>query len=141
MFPTGPGISARIRRRWRRSQDTAQVLHPFRLYFPTNLIRDAVYTRRGLKWGVPVMLLAAPYIAGMALLTNAIEHGASGGLHLLVLLFAYNALKMLWLGPMSLIRLVHVRNREHSQRRAADRAARADHAPSERELAVVGGVA
>jgi hypothetical protein len=33
-----------------------------RRYMPTNVIRDLVRTRRGLKWGVPAMLLAAPYV-------------------------------------------------------------------------------
>ena len=33
-----------------------------RRYMPTNLLLDAVRTRRGLKWGLPAMLLAVPYL-------------------------------------------------------------------------------
>ncbi|GAA1813715.1 MULTISPECIES: hypothetical protein [Brevibacterium] len=107
----------RIRRRWRRSENTAQNLEPARRLFPTNRIRDAVMTRRGLKWGVPAMLLAAPYFAIILILTDRIEHGGPGWLHLIVLLCAWNALKMLWLGPISLVRLARARLREHGQRR------------------------
>lgn len=111
-------FSDRVRRRWRQGENTAQNLEPVRRLFPTNRIRDAVYSRRGLKWGVPAMLLAAPYIAAVKLLSDHIEQGGPGCLHLVVLLCAWNALKMLWLGPMSLIALAGARHREHAQRRA-----------------------
>lgn len=29
---------------------------------PTNIALDAIRTRRGLKWGIPAMLLAVPYL-------------------------------------------------------------------------------
>ncbi|MEX5309278.1 hypothetical protein [Kocuria sp. CPCC 205297] len=72
-------LSDRVRRRWRQSENTAQNLEPARRLFPTNRIRDAVYARRGLKWGVPAMLLAAPYIAAVKLLTDHIEQGGPVG--------------------------------------------------------------
>ncbi len=28
---------------------------------PTNIVIDAIITRRGIKWGMPAMLLAVPY--------------------------------------------------------------------------------
>lgn len=112
-------LSDRVRRRWRQSENTAQNLEPARRLFPTNRIRDAVYTRRGLKWGVPAMLLVAPYIAAVKLLTDHIEQGGPSWLHLVVLLCAWNALKMLWLGPMSLLALARARHRERAQRREA----------------------
>lgn len=49
MFLSTPSVGDRVRRRWHRSQQTAETLHPARRLFPTNRIRDAVYTRRGLK--------------------------------------------------------------------------------------------
>lgn len=131
-------LSDRVRRRWRRSENTAQNLEPARRLFPTNRIRDAVYTRRGLKWGVPAMLLAAPYIAAVKLLTDHIEQGGPGWLHLVVLLCAWNALKMLWLGPMSLIALARVRHREHVQHRTACREAETGGTPDE-VLVLAGG--
>ena len=42
-----------------------------RTYMPTNILLDALRTRRGLKWGVPAMLIAAPYLLGAWLLVVA----------------------------------------------------------------------
>lgn len=133
-------ISDRARRRWRQSENTAQDLEETRRSFPTNRIRDAVYTRRGLKWGLPAMLLAAPYIAAVKLLSDVIDHAGPewGWLHLVVLLCAWNALKMLWLGPMSLIALARVRHREHIQARAARRHA-ASSEQADADLTLAGG--
>ena len=134
-------LSDSVRRRWRQSENTAQNLEETRRFFPTNRIRDAVYTRRGLKWGVPAMLLAAPYIAVVKLLSDVIDQAGSewGWLHLVVLLCAWNALKMLWLGPMSLIALARVRHREHVQRRNARRDAAASSEQAAAEPALAGG--
>ena len=132
-------LSDRVRRRWRQSENTAQNLEPARRLFPTNRVRDAVYTRRGLKWGIPAMLLAAPYIAAVKLLSDHIEQGGPGWLHLVVLLCAWNALKMLWLGPMSLIALARVRYREHVQRRAARREAESRGTTPDEVLVMAGG--
>lgn len=134
-------LSDRVRRRWGQSENTAQNLEETRRFFPTNRIRDAVYTRRGLKWGVPAMLLAAPYIAAVKLLSDVIDQAGSewGWLHLVVLLCAWNALKMLWLGPMSLIALARVRHREHVQRRNARRYAAASSKQTGAEPALAGG--
>lgn len=134
-------ISDRVRRRWRQSENTAQNLEGTRRFFPTNRIRDAVYSRRGLKWGVPAMLLTAPYIGAVKLLSDVIDHNGPewGWLHLVVLLCAWNALKMLWLGPISLIRLARVRLREHAQNRAAARNAQAQDTADEPGLVTAGG--
>ena len=86
------------------------------------------------------MLLAAPYIAAVKLLTYHIEQGGPGWLHLVVLLCAWNALKMLWLGPVSLIALarVRVRYREYVQRRTARRETESRSTPDE-VLVMTGG--
>lgn len=70
------------------------------------------------------MLLASPYIAAVKLLTDHIEQGGPGWLHLVVLLCGWNTLKMLWLGPVSLILLARARRPSariaaHSARRPA----------------------
>ena len=57
-----------------------------RTYMPTNILLNALRTRRGLKWGVPAMLIAAPYLLGAWLLTVWIADGGPGWLNLLVLL-------------------------------------------------------
>ena len=48
-------------------------------YAPTNLLLDAIRTRRGLKWGVPAMLLALPYLYAAAICTAIINYGGPGG--------------------------------------------------------------
>lgn len=81
-------------------------------YMPTNILLDALRTRRGLKWGVPAMLIAAPYLLGAWLLTVWIADGGPGWLNLLVLLSIWNALKFLVYGPLSLLLLARARVRE-----------------------------
>ncbi|WP_235934095.1 sulfate permease [Paramicrobacterium chengjingii] len=89
-------------------------------YAPTNLLLNAIRTRRGLKWGVPAMLLAAPYFYAAAICTTIINDGGPGLLYLLVILFIWNALKFIWIGPVSLVLLVHARVHEHKAREDAD---------------------
>ena len=44
-----------------------------RRYMPTNILLDAIRTRRGLKWGVPALLLVLPYLYVASLLMVVIE--------------------------------------------------------------------
>ena len=74
-----------------------------RRYMPTNIALDAIRTRRGLKWGIPAMLLAVPYLYAAAICTTIINDDGPGWLYLLVLLFVWNAFKFLWIGPVSLL--------------------------------------
>jgi hypothetical protein len=76
-----------------------------RRYMPTNILLDRLRTRRGLKWGIPAMLLGVAYLGAAAIATTLIERGAPGWVHLLVLLFIWNGLKFLWNGPVSLLAL------------------------------------
>ncbi|MFT0848220.1 sulfate permease [Actinomycetaceae bacterium L2_0104] len=88
-----------------------------RRYMPSNIIRDRVRTRDGLKWGVPAMLLAIPYFGVALWLTTIIETGASGWLNVAVLICLWSGLKMLWLGPISLVLLIRSRAHEYAQHR------------------------
>lgn len=90
-----------------------------RRFMPTNILLDAIHTRRGLKWGVPAMLLAVPYGLGALLCLGLAEGEAPGWLYLVGLLLAWNALKFVVAGPMTLIRLARVRVREARVRREA----------------------
>ncbi|PPG06587.1 MULTISPECIES: sulfate permease [unclassified Rathayibacter] len=92
-----------------------------RTYMPTNILLDTLRTRRGLKWAVPAMLIAAPYLLGAWLLTVWIADGGPGWLNLLVLLFIWNALKFLVNGPITLIILIRARLAERRDRRLAER--------------------
>lgn len=83
-----------------------------RRYMPTNILLDAIRTRRGLKWGIPAMLLAIPYLLIANVCVQLIEDGVSGWLHLAVLWAIWNVLKMLWIGPVSAVLLIRARVRE-----------------------------
>ncbi|MCP6352254.1 hypothetical protein NL467_26630, partial [Klebsiella pneumoniae] len=71
-------------------------------YAPTNLLLGAIrYRRRGLKWGIPAMLLlGGGYYYATAICHTIILREGPGPLYLLVLLFAWNALKFFWIGPV-----------------------------------------
>ena len=92
-----------------------------RRYMPTNVLLDAIRTRRGLKWGLPAMLLVAPYLYVAGILRVVIEDGGPGWLHLLVLLCVWNAMKFAIMGPVSLVLLLRVRAAEWRDRRVARR--------------------
>ena len=120
---------------WTLSVRTRDYLHR---YMPSNRLLAAIRTRRGLKWGIPAMLVALPYILIAAVCSGSAADGGPGWLHLVVLLCAWNALKMLWLGPVSLIALARVRYREHVQRRTARRETESRSTPDE-VLVMTGG--
>jgi len=95
-------------------------VHEFLQRFaPTNRLIAAVRSRRGLKWGVPAMLLAVPYLLIANMLLTLTHEGAPGWLHLVVLLCLWNAIKMLLLGPISLVWLIFMRSSESAERRRA----------------------
>jgi hypothetical protein len=52
-------------------------------------------TRRGLKWGTPAMLLDVPYFYAAAVCTMLVNAGRPGWLHVLALLFVWDASKFL----------------------------------------------
>lgn len=98
---------------------SASIRYYLRRCMPTNIALDAIRTRRGLKWGIPAMLLAAPYLLAASVCTNLIADGGPGWLNLLVLLFIWNAMKFLIMGPVSFVLLVRVRIQETAARRRA----------------------
>lgn len=103
-----------------------------RRYMPGNILLDLIRTRNGLKWGVPAMLLAAPYLGVAAWCTTLIESGGPGWLHLVVLICIWNALKMIVIGPVSVVLLVRACAKERQARKRAERAVDAE--VSQREL-------
>ncbi len=96
---------------------SAHARYYLRRYMPTNIALDAIRTRRGLKWGIPAMLLAVPYFLAANYCITLIEDGGPGWLNLLVLLFCWNALKFLIMGPISLALLIRARLEESATRR------------------------
>ena len=96
---------------------TARAHYSFRRFMPTNIALDAIHTRRGLKWGVPAMLVAVPYALAAALCAGLVDAGGSGWLNVLTVLFVWNGLKFVVAGPVTLLRLLAVRRREARARR------------------------
>lgn len=92
-------------------------IHNVLRWAPSNLLLDYIRTRRGLKWGVPVMLLAVPYVLAAAAFAAGVHDGGPGWLNLLVILFIWDALKFLWIGPVSAVTLVRFRYLEPQARR------------------------
>lgn len=88
----------------------------FQRSMPTNILIRATHTRRGLKWGVPAMLLAVVYVVIAAALAQWVAGGAPGWINLLVLVCLWNALKFAINGPVTLVRLVRVRSYERRYR-------------------------
>lgn len=93
-----------------------------RRFMPTEIVIDAINTRRGLKWGVPATLLSIPYAFAAIYCRAQIDTGGTGWLNLLVLLCLRNTLKFLLVGPISLLKLMAVRLREAMARRRMSRA-------------------
>lgn len=72
-------------------------------YMPTNRMIDWLRSPRGLKWALPVALVAVPiYLMAMSVCSTIVERGGAAYLNVLVLLFAWNALKFAVMGSVSL---------------------------------------
>lgn len=101
---------------WNLSIKTRIVL---RRVMPTNILLDRIRTRRGLKWGIPAMLLGAASIVAAATCTTLISHGWSQWLYLAFALLLWNGFKFLLMGPVSLVLLARARIQEAAARRRA----------------------
>ncbi|MGK0721787.1 sulfate permease [Leucobacter sp. W1478] len=84
---------------------------------PTNILIALIRRRRGLKWGVPAMLLAVPYTLAAAWCSDLIDHGGPGWLHLVILICLWNAMKFIVMGPISVMLLLRWRHFEAVARR------------------------
>ena len=99
---------------WTISVRTRDYLHR---YMPSNRLLAAIRTRRGLKWGIPAMLVALPYILIASICSSSAADGGPGWLHLIVLWACWNALKFIIMGPVSVALLIRARLREAPVRR------------------------
>jgi hypothetical protein len=68
--------------------------------------------------GRPGLFLAVPYLLAASICSNFIVDGGPGWLNLLVLLFTWNALKFIVVGPVSLALLIRARHRSAAATRA-----------------------
>ncbi|MCA0437812.1 MAG: sulfate permease [Actinobacteria bacterium] len=103
-----------IRLIWTLSAHTRSYL---RRYMPTNRLLDTIRRRSNLKWGIPAILLAVPYLLIASICTTALADSAPGWLHLVVLWAVWNAMKFIIMGPVSLVLLARARIREAGARR------------------------
>ena len=99
---------------WTLSVRTRDYLHR---YMPSNRLLAAIRTRRGLRWGLPAMLVALPYFLIAYACSSAVAVGGPGWLHLIVLWACWNALKFVIMGPVSVVLLIRARLREAAIRR------------------------
>lgn len=100
---------------------TVHVRTIMRRYMPTNTALDALRSRRGLKWGIPAMLLAIPYLYAESLLTALIDVGAPKWLFAVTAILVWDAFKFIAMGSVSLVTLLRVCLAEARQRRALRR--------------------
>ena len=108
---------------WTLSVRTRDYLHR---YMPSNRLLAAIRTRRGLKWGIPAMLVALPYVLVASVCSGTAADGGPGWLHLIVLWACWNALKFIIMGPVSVVLLIRTRLREVANRRHQRREAVAE---------------
>ena len=81
----------------------AAAIRGYMAYMPTNCAVDWLRTPRGLKWAIPVALVATPaYLFAMSICAVTIERGGPGCLNVLVMLFAWNALNFALMAAVSL---------------------------------------
>lgn len=74
-----------------------------RYYMPTNRALDWLRTPSGLKWAIPVALIATPAYLGLTAVTiHFAAHPGLGFLNVLVFLFFWNAAKFAWMGVLSI---------------------------------------
>jgi hypothetical protein len=86
-------------------------------YMPTNRAVDWLRSPRGLKWAIPVALVATPtYLFAMSVCMTIVDRGGPGYLNVLVMLFAWNALKFAVVGLVSPVLQLqaHARRRRRS---------------------------
>ena len=86
-------------------------------YMPTNRAVAWLRSPRGLKWAIPVALVATPtYLFAMSVCAVIIDRGGPGYLNVLVMLFAWNGIKFAAAGV--LVPLIALRQK--GQRRSCN---------------------
>src|SRR5699024_9042030 len=83
-----------------------------RVWMPTNILLDALRTRRGLRWGIPALLLSVGYFAIAYWCTTLIADGGPGCLHLSFLLGTFKPFNCFINAPTPAARPITARGRE-----------------------------
>ncbi|GAB2563725.1 sulfate permease [Leucobacter ruminantium] len=91
-------------------------------YLPGNLLIAWLRSRKGVKFGVPAMLLAFPYWWFGMWIESLIQNGAlPGAFYLIVAACAFTMAKLFLMGPISLVLLIKTRWCEILARRRGSR--------------------
>lgn len=81
-----------------------------RFYMPTNRALDWLRTPRGLKWAIPIAVVATPsYLYAMSIAAVIAAEPGLGWTNVLVIIFLWNALKFAWaavLTPLAGLRMM-----------------------------------
>ncbi|MGX1738252.1 hypothetical protein ACWIB8_03660 [Corynebacterium flavescens] len=85
------------------------------------------------------MLVGIPYRGVAYFLSTSAQNGGLGWLNLFVLVAIWLALKMLWIGPVSLVLLTRARTHEYAQRHATRKAAKTEYDAQHVGLILAGG--
>ena len=85
---------------------------------PTNILLALIRRRQGLKWGVPAMFVAMPYVLVAIWCSTLVGQGGPGWLNLIILICLWNAMKFVVMGPISVVLLLRSRHHEVVARRA-----------------------
>lgn len=89
---------------------SAAICGYLRFYMPTNRVVDWLRGRLGLKWAIPVSLIATlSYLFALSVCATIVEQGGPAYLNLLVLLFAWNAIKFAATGVLIPVRWLTLR--------------------------------
>lgn len=83
---------------------------------PTNVILNLIRRRQGLKWGVPAMVLAVPYLLLLFWCADQNKVGGPGWVNFMTLLALWNMMKFIAIGPTSLVLLLRSRRLEAKAR-------------------------
>ncbi|MGP6172202.1 sulfate permease [Microbacterium sp. A204] len=87
---------------------------------PTNILLALIRRRQGLKWGVPAMFVAVPYLMVANWCSTLVGQGGPGWLNLIILICLWNAMKFVVMGPVSVVLLLRARHHEAAARRAVE---------------------
>jgi hypothetical protein len=84
---------------WNLSVATRRYL---RTYMPSNIAIDLLRTHRGLKWALPVAVLAVPaYLIAAAMASSTVEDSGPQWLYLVVIALVWNGMKFAWVGALT----------------------------------------
>lgn len=98
-----------------------RTFYVMRRFIPSLRLLARLRRRESLKWGIPAMLIAVPYLFVASTCVQIVADGGPGWLNLVVLWCLVVAITFVLNGPISLLRLATVRIGETAVERATQR--------------------